>query len=87
MRPVGSAEHGGAVVLVVALAVSDCASVPVNVFDPLPRPDGRPHVSLHYLGNGGWVLQRGNDLIATAPFVSQPRWYPARSSISRSNRR
>ena len=66
---------GRALVLVIALAVSGCASVPMNTFDPLPGPDGRPHVSMHYLGNGGWIFQRGDDFIATAPFVSQPRWY------------
>ena len=66
---------GRVLVLLIAVAVSACSSVPVNTFDPLPGPDGRPHVSLHYLGNGGWIFQRGDDLIATAPFVSQPRWY------------
>jgi L-ascorbate metabolism protein UlaG (beta-lactamase superfamily) len=64
-----------ALLLVIAIAVSACSSVPAGLFNPIEPPGGGPHVSLHYLGNGGWIFQRGNDVIATAPFVSQPRWY------------
>jgi L-ascorbate metabolism protein UlaG (beta-lactamase superfamily) len=61
--------------LVVAVAMSACSSVPINTFDSPQPADDRPHVELQYLGNGGWLIQRGTDRIATAPFVSQPRWY------------
>jgi hypothetical protein len=36
-----------------------------------PRPDV-PSVELRYLGNGGWLIRRGSDVIATAPFASNP---------------
>jgi L-ascorbate metabolism protein UlaG (beta-lactamase superfamily) len=64
-----------ALLLVIALAMSACSSVPAGLFDPIKPPGSGPHVSLHYLGNGGWIFQRDDDVIATAPFVSQPRWY------------
>ncbi len=67
--------RGRALVLLIALAVSACSSVPVSTFDRPLAPGAGPQVRLHYLGNGGWIFQRGSDLIATAPFVSQPRWY------------
>ena len=52
---------GRALVLLVALAVSACSSVPVSTFDrPLARGAG-PHVRMHYLGNGGWIFQRGSE--------------------------
>jgi hypothetical protein len=31
-----------------------------------------PRVELHYLGNGGWLIRRGDDVVATAPFASNP---------------
>lgn len=59
----------------IILALGGCATVSVNTFD-LPRPpDARPHVELHYLGNGGWLIRRGGDAIATAPYVTQTPWY------------
>ena len=64
-----------ALLLVIALAVSACSSVPAGLFDPIKPPGSGPHVSMHYLGNGGWIFRRDRDVIATAPFVSQPRWY------------
>jgi L-ascorbate metabolism protein UlaG (beta-lactamase superfamily) len=69
--------RGRAFVLVIVLmiALSGCSSLPAGLFNSPLGPDNRPHVSMHYLGNGGWIFQRGDDLIATAPFVSQPRWY------------
>jgi hypothetical protein len=61
--------------LVMALALGACSSVPLNTFDPPRPPDGGPHVALHYLGNGGWLISRDRDRIATAPYVSHTRWY------------
>ena len=66
---------GRALLLVIVVAVSACSSVPAGLFDPIKPPGPGPHVSMHYLGNGGWIFRRDNDVIATAPFVSQPRWY------------
>jgi L-ascorbate metabolism protein UlaG (beta-lactamase superfamily) len=62
-------------VLAIAIALSACSSVPAGLFNAIEPPGAGPHVSMHYLGNGGWIFQRDNDVIATAPFVSQPRWY------------
>ena len=64
-----------ALLLAILIAVSGCSSVPAGLFNAIDPPGPGPHVSMHYLGNGGWIFQRGNDVIATAPFVSQPRWY------------
>jgi L-ascorbate metabolism protein UlaG (beta-lactamase superfamily) len=63
-----------AVVLVVALTLAACSgTIPRNKFDALPsRPPDGPHVELRYLGSGGWLFKRGDDVIATAPFVSNP---------------
>jgi L-ascorbate metabolism protein UlaG (beta-lactamase superfamily) len=61
--------------LVVALALTACSSAPPGLFSTPEPPDGRPHVELHYLGNGGWLFRRGGDVIATAPFVTNPPWY------------
>src|SRR5688572_32197004 len=63
--------------LVIALALAACVSaVPdTNPFSELPkRPDG-PHVEMRYLGNGGWLIERGSDRIATAPFVTNPNGF------------
>ena len=60
-----------ALVILIALLPAACASVPSNLFDTL-EPTAGPHVELHYLGNGGWLMRRGTDRIATAPFVSNP---------------
>jgi L-ascorbate metabolism protein UlaG (beta-lactamase superfamily) len=66
--------------LAIAVTLSACSSVPGNTFSDLPKPPATPYVELHYLGNGGWVIQRGADKIATAPFVSNPNglmlWFP-----------
>jgi hypothetical protein len=60
----------------VAMACFGCGSplkdIPVTIGEP---PDVPPHagrVELQYLGNGGWLIRRGGDVIATAPFVSNP---------------
>lgn len=60
------------VLLVMALALTACSSVPPNTFTKLEPPGAGPHVELHYLGNGGWLIQREGHKIATAPFVSNP---------------
>jgi L-ascorbate metabolism protein UlaG (beta-lactamase superfamily) len=54
--------------LLIVVALAACST---TSFDPPPAPTG-PAVELHYLGNGGWIFQRGTDRIATAPFVSNP---------------
>src|SRR6267143_651619 len=60
-----------AFLLLIVPLLGACASVPSDLFDT-PTPTPGPHVELHYLGNGGWLMQRGTDRIATAPFVSNP---------------
>ena len=55
-----------------ALTSSACSSVPPDLFSTPAPPGAGPHVQLHYLGNGGWLIQRGDDKIVTAPFVSNP---------------
>src|SRR5215831_12808372 len=66
---------GRAPLAIVAVVLSACASVPANLFDRIDPPGAGAQVSLQYLGNGGWIFRRGPDAIATAPFVTQPRWY------------
>jgi len=39
--------------------------------DGPPAPGDR-RVEMRYLGSGGWLIRRGADAIATAPFVSNP---------------
>ena len=66
-RPMG-------LVLVLA-AMAGCGPVITRTRVELPRgavsPAGR-YVEMHYLGNGGWVFRRGADVVATAPFVTNP---------------
>jgi L-ascorbate metabolism protein UlaG (beta-lactamase superfamily) len=52
-----------------------CGGTPVTgirVYLPEDAPAAGRHVELHYLGNGGWIIRRDADVIATAPFVSNP---------------
>ena len=35
-------------------------------------PPGEDALSLTYLGNGGWILERGGDVVVTAPLFSNP---------------
>jgi glyoxylase-like metal-dependent hydrolase (beta-lactamase superfamily II) len=58
-----------------------CGGTPVTgvrAYLPEDAPAIGPHVELHYLGNGGWIIRRAGDaardtaVIATAPFVSNP---------------
>jgi hypothetical protein len=68
------ARRARALVLAAALSLAACTGT-IPTFDPLPaQPPNGPHVEMHYLGNGGWIFRRGNDVIATAPFVSHPTW-------------
>lgn len=72
--------------LVVALALAGCGEKSSGIgLDP-PDP-GTPRVELHYLGNGGWLIRRGNDVVATAPFVSNPSrlavYLPAQPNTAR----
>jgi L-ascorbate metabolism protein UlaG (beta-lactamase superfamily) len=62
------------VLLALALALPAC-SARMPEFDALPRQTTSPHVELRYLGSGGWLFRRGPDVIATAPFVSNPTWF------------
>lgn len=56
-------------------ACSATASIPPGFADLPPRPPGGgPYVEMRYLGSGGWLFRRGDDAIATAPFVSHPTW-------------
>ncbi len=64
-----------AVVVLLAL-VAGCApkvsGVRVQLAGDVPPSGSGPHVEMHYLGNGGWLIKRGEDMVATAPFVSNP---------------
>jgi len=63
------------VAIVILTACSSTSAIPPGFAAvPGPLPDGRPHVEMHYLGGGGWLFRRGADVIATAPFVSNPTW-------------
>ena len=46
----------------------------MTVFHPADGPPaaGKGHVELRHLGNGGWLIRRGADVVATAPFVGNP---------------
>jgi len=61
----------GAFWLVVALALAGCSEKTSGIRLDTPDP-GTPRVELQYLGNGGWLIRRGNDVVVTAPFVSNP---------------
>jgi hypothetical protein len=62
--------------VLVAMACFGCGSrlqdIPVAIGRPPDVPPGAARVELRYLGNGGWLIRRGGDVIATAPFVSNP---------------
>ena len=53
---------------------------------PLPPGPG-PHVTMHYLGNGGWVIRYEKAVVVTAPFFSNPRglsvYLPGGSDVER----
>lgn len=56
-------------------ALTGCAPTltGVRVYYPADAPAASgDHVQMNYLGNGGWLIRRGADVIATAPFVSNP---------------
>jgi L-ascorbate metabolism protein UlaG (beta-lactamase superfamily) len=65
------------ILLMAVLVWSACSSAPGpgQMFSALPGPGPGPHVELLYLGNGGWLIRRGADAIATAPFVSNPNGF------------
>jgi L-ascorbate metabolism protein UlaG (beta-lactamase superfamily) len=71
-RPPARALGRGGILVLVLVAMACARPVPAGLFDALPGPVASPHVALHYLGSGGWLIQRGTDRIATAPFVSNP---------------
>src|SRR5262245_39782528 len=64
--------------LIAALLLSACSSIPVpqGVFDSPPRPPASgSYVEMNYLGNGGWLVTREGDKIASAPFVTNPNGF------------
>lgn len=66
--------------LVVMTTLAGCGHprTGVAVFFPagqLPKlPEAGSQVTMQYLGNGGWVIRYENDVIATAPFFTNPRF-------------
>lgn len=61
------------------IALADCSGsingLPVySGIEPLPRdaPDYQTRVQLQYLGAGGWLIRRGEQMLLTAPFFSNP---------------
>lgn len=59
-----------------ALALAACASVPLPVAGPeakvtLSNAQARV-ATFQYLGAGGWLIRRGDDVVLTAPFFSNP---------------
>ena len=83
--------HLKVLTIIAALAaLTGCAPTltGVRVYYPADAPAvSGDHVQMHYLGNGGWLIRRGADVIATAPFVSNPVnvavYTPARSDRAR----
>jgi hypothetical protein len=68
----------GALLSLATMALTACSqAAAIAQFDTLPPrpPDPRGHVEMRYLGSGGWLITRGSDAIATAPFVSNPTWF------------
>ena len=63
-------------IIVVALAGCGQPRTGVAIFYPTaiaPPADAGPHVTMRYLGNGGWVIQYDDAIVVTAPFFSNPR--------------
>ncbi|MEA2489091.1 MAG: hypothetical protein QOH21_883 [Acidobacteriota bacterium] len=63
-------------IALLALALGACASVQLPVAGPtadytLPNAQGRT-ATFQYLGTGGWVIRRGDDVVLTAPFFTNP---------------
>jgi hypothetical protein len=62
--------------LLVAVTLLGCGSPLRDLRLELPPPPELPasarRVAMQYLGNGGWLIRRGGEVIATAPFVSNP---------------
>ena len=62
--------------LLVAVVFLGCGSplqeIKGQLGPPVEVPAGAGRVEMQYLGNGGWLIRRGGDVIATAPFVSNP---------------
>jgi hypothetical protein len=59
-----------------ALLLAACASAPLPIAGPtaeatLPDSQGRT-ATFQYLGSGGWVIRRGDDVVLTAPFFTNP---------------
>ena len=82
-------RHVLAVVLSLAV-LTGCAptlaGVRVYYPDNGPVPSG-DHVTMHYLGNGGWLIRHDGHVVATAPFVTNPLnaavYLPAESDQAR----
>jgi len=62
--------------LILLAALAGCGAtvrgVRVDRVYEAPRAASGPQVQLQYFGNGGWLITRGEDMVATAPFVSNP---------------
>lgn len=62
--------------LLVTVVLFGCGSPLRDLHGDLARPpepaSGVRRVEMRYLGNGGWLIHRGRNVIATAPFVSNP---------------
>jgi hypothetical protein len=62
--------------LLVAVTFLGCGSplrdLRLELARPLELPASARRVEMQYLGNGGWLIRRGGEVIATAPFVSNP---------------
>jgi hypothetical protein len=77
------------VALLSVLAGCSPAMTGVKVYYPGDAPPvaAARYVEMRYFGNGGWLIRRDRDVIATAPFVSNPVgaeiYVPARSDVAR----
>ena len=59
--------------LAIALSVASCASVSPTVSGLVDRSDASADpLRLVYLGNGGWIIQHGADMVLTGPLFSNP---------------
>jgi hypothetical protein len=64
-------------VALLALAFGACASVQLPIAGPaaaVTLPNAKDRVAtFQYLGTGGWLIRRGDDVVLTSPFFTNPK--------------
>ena len=78
-------------VALLALALGACASVQLPIAGPVAAvtlPEAQARVAtFEYLGSGGWMIRRGDDVVLTAPFFTNPGVFRVPFGWLHSNRR